>query len=234
MRTLLIYLLLIAAAYGEAVAVIDGPQEAKPGDLVVLSGKQSTGAGFRWISPQGVQTLTCSELELAFAVGTPGRYTFWLIAADTEANIDYATWTVTVGTPRPPVPDPEPEPEPPDTPTDPPPVLQKLKEASRDSAASLADPTTAKALAAAIRSVSSVIESECAQMQCPTTTEAIRRMSNAIENVLALRRGPSLSKNWLDGWRRPINAALGQLGQVTSKDYAQAMRAIATGLEESI
>lgn len=237
MRTLAIILSLFASAlFADVKAVIDGPAEARPGDLVVLSGQQSTGDGYRWVSPAGVQTLTCSELELAFAVGTPGRYTFMLIAADTEANIDYTSWTVTIAPdPGSKPPDPEPgQPEEPEQPTDPPPALERLRTASRDGANSLADPATAKTLSAAIRSVCQVIDAECNAMQCPTTGEAVRRMSASIEGALAQRRGGSLAKNWLDGWRRPINTALAALGPVTSKQYITAMRAIATGLDESV
>ena len=111
MKTILLLLLLTSSALAEVKAVISGPETANPGDLVVLYTTDSVGDNFVWIQPPKLQVLTCdSSKSLAFAVGTPGVYTFTLIAADTTAAIDYATHTVVVGTPPDPTPTPTPTP----------------------------------------------------------------------------------------------------------------------------
>lgn len=213
-------------AFAEVKAVIEGPETAKPGDLVVLSGKASIGDGVLWVSPEGVQTLTCSERELAFAVGTPGRYRFGLIVADTEANIEYTTHTVVIGTPQP-GPDPKPDPQP--TPGE----YDSLREMSLQNARRLADADTARGLADAIRKAEAEVGAMCARNQCPTLPGAKAYVVQAIEAQLARRAGPSLRVDWLNGWRRPMDQSFSSVTVATVEQYRAAMRAIATGLEQA-
>lgn len=90
--------LLLLLLFCEVHAVISGPAQSPPGDLVVLHSTESVGDNYKWVAPPGLQTLECSG-NLAFATGKPGTYTFLLIAADKEAAIDVASHTVTVGSP---------------------------------------------------------------------------------------------------------------------------------------
>ena len=226
-------LCLASGSLAEVRAEIDGPTQAKPGDLVVLSAADSIGDGFRWVSPEGVQTLQCSG-DLAFASGTPGDYRFLLIAADNEANIDYATHVVTiVGSQPQPDPDPDPgEPDPDPQPT--PGAWEELRKISASGAKSLADPSTAEKLARAIKTVDAQLEQLCQARQCPTITQASQTMVQAIEGVLALRRGASLQADWLGKWRRPINAHIKAKNPADLDTYRAAMRAVAVGLSESL
>lgn len=230
-RALWIVALLACNAFC-AEAKISGPTEAKTGDLVVISAKESAGVAFKWIMPEGIQTLSCGELEFGFASGTPGVYTFTLIAADTadtEKPIDVATHVVKVtgtGVEPDPIPDP-------DEPTQPPSDFEKLRILSKESAEKLADSTTAKALAAAIQGESTRITKLCEQNQCPTLDGAKRLMVLVIESQLLARTGSSRAVNWQDGWRVPINAALKSINTSTVENYLTAMRAVAVGLSES-
>jgi hypothetical protein len=234
MKSLWVVALLCTSVLG-AEAKISGPATAKTGDLVVISAKESTGKAFKWLIPQGLATLSCSELEFGFASGTPGVYTFTLIAADTEGDGDQiavASHTVRVGgavTP-PPV---QPEPEEPDEPTPPPGSFEELRKLSKESAARLNDKAVAMVLSDTIQAKAAEIEAMCEQGKCPTLDGAKRMMVTAIENLLLARSGNSRNVNWADGWRVPINAGLKKANTTTVANYLTAMRAIAVGLSES-
>lgn len=234
-RVLAIWLLLASPTLADAVAIIDGPKTGRVGDLIVLDGSQSVGDGFRWIVPEGLQTLNCGQGgpgQLAFASGKAAAYTFTLIAADKEASIDYVTHTVTItgGLQPTPTPDPEPDPVPDDPTPTPVPVLEQLEKLSRESAARLADEVTAKGLADAILATDAQIESMCASGQCPGLSAAKQMMVVAIERRLLAREGASRNVNWLDGWRKPINEAISRLNAVDVPSYRAVMRAVASGL----
>ena len=231
LKSLWVVALLCTSLFG-AEAKISGPSTANVGDLVVISAKDSVGKAFRWVMPERIQTLSCSDLEFGFASGTPGVYSFTLIAADTddtEQPIAIATHTVRVGgavVPPPVIPDP-------DEPTPPPSDLEELRKLSKESAARLADSATARGLSTTIQSKASEIAAMCQAGQCPTLDGAKRLMVIAIENHLLARSGNSRNVNWADGWRVPINDALKALNTSTVDAYLTAMRAIAVGLSES-
>ncbi len=221
--------LFCSTAMAEVKAVITGPAQGNPGDLVVLDGGQSTGDGHRWIIPEGLQTLACGTVgpgQVAFASGKAGTYTFGLIVADKEAAIDYVTHTVTIkGSLPQPDPDPIPDPEP--TPV---PELKQIETLSMESAAKLADATTAKAIQAAIVGVEKEIDLMCSRGQCPGLETAKAMMVAAIESTLNARSRTSLKVNWLDGWRRPVDAAIKRLNAADVPAYRAIMRAVAAGL----
>jgi hypothetical protein len=226
-------ILLLCGSTFAAEAKISGPNTAKTGDLVVISAKESTGKAFKWIMPSNIQTLSCSDLEFGFASGTPGVYTFTLIAADTESDgnqIAVASHTVRVGGAVEPAPE-EPEQPPPDEPT--PGLFEALRKLSQESATRLNDKTTATGLAETIRAKADEIEAMCERGQCPTLDGAKRLMVVAIENRLLARSGVSRNVNWADGWRVGINAELKASNTQTVALYLAAMRAVALGLTQS-
>lgn len=236
MRSISIWLALATVALGEVKAVIDGPTTGNAGDLVVLDGSKSVGDGWKWLLPEGLQTLSCGANDtpgqVAFAVGKPGKYTFALILADKEASIDYVSHTVTIGGTLPgpepdPTPDPEPDPQPEPTPV---PELERLERLSTESAARLADAVTARGLAEAIMSVERQIEAMCAAGQCPGLSAAKAMMVGAIERRLLARTGSSRNANWVDGWRIPIDARIKSLNPQDVPTYRAMMRAVAAGL----
>lgn len=98
-------------------AVIDGPEEAKPGMLVVLDAQKSIGSGYRWLAIYGTNKLSedfwsidSSGTKMYFAVPvTPdASYLFVLSVAkaDQSAVVHHV---VKVGEPGP---DPDPDPNP--------------------------------------------------------------------------------------------------------------------------
>lgn len=229
---LIVISLLCSLASGDVSAVINGPKEARVGDLVVLSGRDSVGDNVKWVQPQRIQTLLCGDgLDLAFATGTPGTYSFILIVADKEADIDYVQHTVVVrGGVTDPDPDPNPDPDP--DPTPPPPSLDELRKISQEAAGRLNDSETSTGLAAAIRMAVDSLESRCDAGQCPGLDECKRVMVGAIEARLLLRKGASRSVDWLNGWRVPVNAKMKEINAADVPTYLTAMRAVALGLSQ--
>jgi hypothetical protein len=222
--------LLCSLASGQVNAVINGPTEARVGDLVVLSGRDSIGDNAKWVEPTKIQTLLCGDgKDLAFATGTPGTYLFTLIVADKAADIDYATHTVIVrGGPivEPPVPDPTPDPKP----TPAPPALEQLVAVSKAGADRVNDAPTRAALAQTIRSVCDSIDHECREGRCITVQAAKELMVTAIDLRLLGRTGASRDADWERGWRVPVNAQLKLTSAADTPTYVAAMRAVALGL----
>jgi hypothetical protein len=106
-----------AAAQAQVAAVITGPKEAEPGDLIILDATRSTGTAYHWELINSSKTFLPVEngTKAVFAAGQPGKYLFVLIVAGADNNqrleIKIARHEVQIG--RPPAPDPQP-PRPPD------------------------------------------------------------------------------------------------------------------------
>ena len=87
----------------EAKAIIDGPKQALPGDLVVLDASRSQGRAFHWALLNSGKTFLTFEngRKLVFATGTPQEYVFVLIVGDSDGrekvSVDIAEHRVTVG-----------------------------------------------------------------------------------------------------------------------------------------
>lgn len=224
----IVLLLWCSSAFAEVKAVISGPSEAQAGNLVVLSCSDSLGDNFLWITPDGLQTLSCGDLkkDLGFAVARNGTYEFILIASDKDAAIAYAKHSVKIVGSLPTQPDPG-EPEEPEEPT-PTPGLEKIAKQSASLAETLNDPATSASLRAAILAADKQIVTLCERGQCPTFAGAMHMMKSAISNSL-LRRSEPL-KDWLNGWREPINESIKQLNPQDVDSYLAVMRAVASGL----
>lgn len=221
MKTILLILLLASSAYAEVRAVIGGPETASPGDLVVLTTTDSVGDNFVWIQPPGIQVLTCnSQEQLAFAVGTPGSYTFTLIAADKEAAIDFTTHTVVVGPTTPPE---KPTPTPTPTPT----PVPELADISKTTAPN--DPPTANQIVLNIEAANKAINDLCAAKQCPTVEAASRIYQANIGHAIALRPRGSQT-NWVP-WRTALEAAMTKLNPTSLDLLHSAYKEISRGLK---
>lgn len=116
-QTLALILLWPAVLFGQANAVIDGPDQVKPGDLVVLDGSESLADDREWILVNSDKQFLSFEHDqkLVFASGTPGEYVFILAVSLSDANgsaVSVAQHVVTVGKP-------DPGPDDPDDPDEP-------------------------------------------------------------------------------------------------------------------
>lgn len=212
-------------------AVIVGPQRGNPGDLIVLDASQSRdAAGFAWVLADSDKTFLEFEggRKVVFATGTPGRYTFVLVAANAGSDgkplVAVARHLLTVGDPQP-----GPEPPRPPQPEPLPPGKYGLAMFARDQAARVAiDPatkvTTAQGLANSFDSLAATIAAGA--LLEPASIIAATQASN----VSALGPHRSAWQPWGESLRLKLNAfSEGQL-LVSPQDYAIAWREIATGL----
>lgn len=101
-------------------AVVQGPDKADPGDLVILDASQSKGTAFRWVLayPKDRTFLAFNDNKtVVFASGKPGEYLFVLVVAGVEKEtlqVASAEKRVVIGNPTPgPGPTPNPGPNPP-------------------------------------------------------------------------------------------------------------------------
>jgi hypothetical protein len=201
--------------------------------LVVLASTGSTGDNLVWVRPDTIQTVqagcTLLDTQIFFSTTRPGKYEFWLIAADKEARISYAKHVVEIGGSiiQPPPVDPDPTDPPPEQPN--PAKWLKLQEASKSNADKLNDATTRSRLKSSIAATILAIDSKCESGQCPTLTEAKALVLKSIESVLLSRSGQSAMIDWTP-WRKGNQAELDRLGLVDTKDYSSALKAIAAGL----
>jgi len=101
-RSCLVWLLLCATAWaqGDAQAVIEGPNQARSGTLVVLDASDSTGSGFAWAivpeMPENVAVDTSGKVLYFATPVTPGKWTVILAVASGD-TVDLKTHILTVG-----------------------------------------------------------------------------------------------------------------------------------------
>jgi hypothetical protein len=223
-----ILLLIPSLAIAQPQAVIDAPSTVNVGDLVIIDGGKSIGDNHLWVVDERAKGRFLeipADRRIVFAIGTPGKYSFQLIVADTSAGISQAIHFVDVGgvtlppTDPPPIVSP-PTPNPPQPPKPPLPT-NEVAEASRRGVVALADPATANALRAALESI---------VRNPPTTIDRQRSaVQDAIAGVLLSRQGISREKDWLNEWRIPVNAEIDKV--VTDETYIAMIEQVIRGFD---
>lgn len=222
--------------YKAPVAIIQGPTEAKVGDLIILDSSPSQGDAFAWVS---VDTQNCIEWpdgkKLIFATGTAGTYNFLLAAfswEDGKVTTSIARHSVDVGSlpgpPTPPPPGPGPGPQPPPDP-DPVPLPDgryKLAASAWTWANSL--PASAKAKAEAVANGFDAVAAQIAAGVIQDMHKAAEAMSAANNNAMGSER-----QNWTP-FLQALDARLSELWDkkelVNVSDMADAFREVAIGL----
>ncbi len=123
----MIAFLLALCLAADPKAVIEGPSQANPGDLVILDATKSAGTGHVWklVGSKKSYLPVNGGTQCVFASGDAGVYTFVLAVAD-GGKASLAEHSVTVGTPPPPIPVPPPTPPPDPTPPPKPPGLRTV------------------------------------------------------------------------------------------------------------
>jgi hypothetical protein len=186
-------ILLPSICFAETKAVINGPTQIEFGSLLVLSASESVGDNHDWIvdskftTPVRIDKLT---KELWSGLPGPGVYEFTLIVADKQANIAYDKHTVEVTLPswlKPPQPPIQP----------PPPTPGKISEEVGRLTKLLNDKDTTSKL---IYQLDVVANGE-------VTQEAIQK---AVSTALLNRTGQSATKDWLGGWRTPVDKLINE------------------------
>ncbi len=226
MRMLVCLLLLSSSLLAAPTAIIEGPATTLAGQLTILSAEKSTAHNVMWIVSKSLgDTLTCdNQRKLALATPNLGKHQVILVASDETGEMHYTIHTLEVVTslPTPEKPD---EPTPPTPPT-PPANYQAVEQASRTGANNLQDRITTESLVNTIRG-------NIATLKDSNLEIAKAKMVLAIEGCLLQRSGTSLSKDWLNLWRKPVNAVLQQYSFTTTSQYLEAMEASAKGLATS-
>lgn len=225
-----------AGGAGEPRAVIEGPERAALGDLVVLDASRSEANAFAWLLVGGPKSfLPVDEgRRCVFASGTAGQYTFVLAAAAND-RVALARHVLTIGE-SPPTP---PTPTPPVPPTPPPPTPEPLPHGKYDLARLARDwaklsvsldgsrrQASARSLAASFHSMASAIAAGTLTVPAEILAETKR------SNQAALGADTDAWRPWF-ALLAPKLEALNQSGSLKiADDYATAWRELAAGLGE--
>ena len=132
-------------AFGQATAVIEGPQQVSPGDLVILDASKSQADSLVWTLANSDKSFLQFEggRKCVFASGAEGKYVFILSTAkigEQGATVAATKFELSVAAvaPKPPLPQPQPLPSPVPTPgptpNPPQPILSSVALGARDSA----------------------------------------------------------------------------------------------------
>lgn len=212
-------------------AVVEGPNRALPGDLVVLDASRSQAAGFAWVLADSDKTFLAVDdgRRVVFATARPGRYTFVLVAATAEASgaprVALARHVVEIGAP-PPGPGPAPDP-----PAPLPPGRFGLAEEARRWAGAVSLPPadrlrTARLVAGNFETVSTAI-----------AAGAVKNVDAALAQLVAANQSALAASEyaaWKNDWNPSFRAAMQKLDEAgrlaTLTDVADAFREIAAGL----
>lgn len=225
----------------EVVAVIDGPAQSDPGDLIILDGSDSIGVdAAKWVlasQPPGVdksRSLLAVDggMRAVFASGTSGQYKFLLSVAgvvEGKAQLSIATHVLTIGTPTP---GPQPPGPQPPGPT-PPPVLTGWAKFAYDNALSIVASSRGKAseLASNMESVGSALAAG-AYGTGPEIDQIAAALSVlTIKNRETLPPGPFREAwtPWLTAW---ASKASTDLKGKSKADHVTAFQETAKGLKE--
>lgn len=222
-RFALISILLFTSsiAFGEVKAVIDGPEKIEFGSLLVLSAKESICDNHEWIVDSKFNTpvrVDKQAKELWSGLPGPGIFEFTLIVTNKDAEIAFTRKTVEVtlpswlGPPKPPIDPPKP------------PILpnSELKTETEKLTKAVNDKEGTSKL---IYQLDALLSS----------SEEITpiRLQKVFDDFLLKRTGESAKKNWIDSWRKPIDALIGinlQKGILLKDCVSQ----IAEGLRSSL
>lgn len=203
-------------------AVIDGPKSASLGDLVILDGSKSQGAGHSWALVGSNKTFLPVDqgTKVVFASGQVGKFTFVLAVAKAD-KADMAVHVVEITSPAP---GPTPPPDPP-APGPTPPKPSDLTKKVAQWAAACRSPTRAHdatALAQNFRQAAKIAMdggySSVAEMLSDTTARNRRAI-------------PSQMEAWKEAFFAPLATELEQRSPKSPRECVPIWEQIAEGLE---
>lgn len=220
----LLLLFLQSAIYAEATAVVTGPEQAAPGDLIILDATKSDCDAIKWTLANSTKSYlpVNNDRQCVFASGEAGQYVFVVSTAKAEgsvATVAVAKFTITIGSPQP-TPTPGPTPVPPIPPQ---PVLTGLAKQAYDFAKGLQyKPGEAAQLAAVFRDVAAQAKNlnwGLSQIASSVGTEAKAKFFNS----------PDVVTRWGSFSTQFFVPTLQQVKDSTTA--VQVLNDIATGLE---
>lgn len=214
-------LLLPSICLAQATAIISGPTEAAPGDLIILDASQSDCDARVWLLVGSDKSFLQFEegKKCVFASGANGEYHFVLSTAkltDSAATIATVKHTVTIGGPLP-KPDPTPNPKPEPKPPQPGPELTGLAKQAFDAASSLERKP-----------------GECSRVSSIYETAASKALALgwSMQELHAEAKKAAFPDSVTAARWKPFNAFLASAmaGKTTVADAAEALSDIAKGL----
>lgn len=198
-----------------------GPSESVPGQLVVLS-VESDGANFVWIPDAAIgQILQCNPKTIGLATPNIGVHKIIVVASNDKGEMSFVTHALTIKNPGGVIP-----PKPDDPVVNPPSKdYTEFKDISQKAVVELKDNPTALQLRNGLNRLIPDL------LKLNTVDEAKLEVTKLVESVFLLRVGDSRSKDWLNKWRVPINVTYEKYKFSSVKDYVEAVKMIAEGLE---
>jgi len=202
-------------------AVVTGPTTALAGTPVILDAVASKADMVRWVLPPRLDiNVDKCDSRLFFVPAEEGQISFILVAVRFNPNItvDAVVHTVTVRL------DGEDDDDRPTLPV-PIPVLADFVEKT---ARELNDRNTAKNLA-------DNLEKALVHIKTSSTLAVAKAVTRiAVEGALSQRRGDSSRVDWLNGWRRPVDAKIQEINPDNIASYAACIEQVIIGLRSSI
>lgn len=199
--------------FAQPKAIIKGPTEVLAGTLLFLSHEDAVGDNKVWIIPEELKSSSAScASNIFFSIPTPGTYSFGLIVADKNANIEYAFHKVVVkslGTPSTPIITPP-------TPTPTPVAFESLKKVSTTGLKALQDPITTEALRASLLSALDATKSA-------TIADTRKSVQNTVSIVFGNRPSEQYKNSWYSLWRLPVDK---ELALIPEAQYREAIKAL--------
>jgi hypothetical protein len=202
--------------FAQTKAIIKGPTEVFAGTLLFLSHEDAVGDNKVWIIPEELKSSAAScASNIFFSIPSPGTYSFGLIVADKQANIEYAFHKVVVKslTPTTPIITP-PTPTPVPTPVDP--SYNNLRKASITGLKALQDPTTTEALRVSLLSALDATKTS-------TIAETKKAVQATVGIVFGNRPSDLYRNSWYSLWRVPVDK---ELALIPEAQYREAIKAL--------
>lgn len=198
-------------------AVITGPHEASVSEPVILDASSSTADIVRWVYPKELKPdIDKCGTRLLFVPQEQGKVTFSLVAIKFVPTIEVslATHDIVVGSPGGEIPAPVPVPG--------------LVSFVAETTAELNDEPTVKSLI-------NHLEKAVAHIKTSNNLDVAKAVLRlAVEVALSERKGDSTRVDWLNGWRRPVDAKIQEINPGNVVSYASCIEQVITGLRSTI
>jgi hypothetical protein len=211
--SLSIVLAFCSQTFAQTKAIIKGPNEVLAGTLLFLSHEDAVGDNKVWIIPEELKSSAAScASNIFFSIPSPGTYSFGLIVADKQANIEYAFHKVVVKSLTSTTPTPTPTPVPVPTPVG----FESLKKVSIMGLKILQDPLTTEALRVSLLSALDATNSS-------SIADTKKAVQNTVGIVFGNRPSEQYKNSWYSLWRVPVDKELALIPEI---QYREAIKAL--------
>lgn len=225
--SLLVLLLGTSVAFADLPKVsVNGPSVVEPGQLIVLKAVGDA-TNYLWIPDSDLgQILQCSPSTIGMASPRLGIHKVLLIGSNDKGEMSFSTHVLKIEKPTDPVTPPPTDPTDPKPPVDPKPVIDyaNLHRLSVEGAKKLNDPVTSLQMQNTLNRI-------LPDLVKASSVESAKKLTTInVENILLMRDSSARRLDWVSSWRKPIFEELSKYQFKNTTDYANAVKAIASGL----